>query len=404
MYRGQLNPISRLNIQTVMTTQGPSTFPRKESRRANRGGILAILLTMASLPVFAAEKPSLMALTGPYPLAQVLFDWTDTSRGEPGTPDALDHRTIPVQIWYPTSKKDPTDRAPYRPRVESFREAWGDESVDFYQSVATSWSRGGPAHGKKPFPVILFSHGWSARSSSHGTFLGNLASQGYVVVGINHPFLGKVAMANGGLTEPNDSQFENQAEANAFYARDVSFVLDRLETLEQADLAPAMDLDRVAACGHSSGFPAVSGAAVNDPRIRALVSFDSGVQRIVRDRGLDVPILLVRADQESYTALFFRDEETHPKGTIDDVDFFRVHRAALFDLNIDSTTHNSIYDEYLFAETGLEAKTSLRNHRLVADHVAAFLEQELGNGSSDTLEKRAGESTFVELRKIPAPR
>jgi hypothetical protein len=347
-----------------------------------------------------------MKPTGPYRVGQILLDWTDTSRPEPGTPEIADNRQIPAQIWYPAADDSGSEQAPYRPRVEAFRGLWADESVDLLHSVQTAWLQQPTVHSEGPFPVLLFSHGWSARSSSHGTFLGNLASHGYVVVGINHPFLGKVVLANGRLTEPDDNQFADQAEANGFYAEDVRFVLNQMVRMNRDHhlLRDAIDLTRVAASGHSSGFPAVSGAAVVDDRIRALISFDAGVPQIVRRQGLDVPILLVRAESNSYTDLFFRGQNVHPKGTIYDVDFFRVHRGDFFDLVIEGTTHNSIYDEYLFAETPEERSLSLRNHELMAAFTTVFLEQVWMGTSPSSLISEAERSSHCSVRVIPAMR
>ena len=382
--------------------------------RLSHGRVLPVLiivcLVFSSLSLAQNSQESsreLVEPTGPYAVGQVLLDWTDLARPEPGTADPNDHRQIPVQIWYPAAPGARGEPSPYRPRVEAFRSDWGDEAIDFYNAVETSWIKNAPVNPDGPFPVFFFSHGWSARSSSHGTFLSNLASHGYIVVGLNHPFLGKVALASGQVTEPNDSQFENQEQANYFYADDVIFAIDQLAALNGAAqngrFAGTLDLGRVAAGGHSSGFPAVSGAAVRDDRIEALISFDAGVPKIVRREGLEVPILLVRADTSTYTDLFFRGENVHPKGTIYDVDFFRVHRGDFYDLVIDGTTHNSVYDEYIFAENDAERELSIRNHEIIARYAVAFLDHYLNGASSALLDVEAEDPEHVTLRVIPSP-
>ncbi|MCH8981611.1 hypothetical protein IH922_06295, partial [candidate division KSB1 bacterium] len=277
-----------------------------------------------------------MQADGPFRVGHVMIDWTDNSRREPVTSDPSDLRQVPIQIWYPARDDVRGKHAAYRPRIEAFRTAWGDETVVFMNAVRTSWIEAADISEGGPFGVFIFSHGWGARSSSHGTLLSNLASHGYIVVGLNHPYMGKVALSSGEITEPDDSQFPTQESANLFYADDVIFVLDKLYELNTKDpkgrFTGAIDMDRIAAGGHSSGFPAVSGAAVRDNRIKGLISFDAGVPKIVRREGLDKPILLFRADTASYTDLFFRGKNINPKGTIYDVDFFRVHRADFYDL------------------------------------------------------------------------
>ena len=215
-------------------------------------------------------------------------------------------------------------------------------------------------------------------------------------------------MANGQVTEPNDDQFANQESANKFYAEDVMFVLDTISTLNRNDpdmkFTGTVDIGSIGAGGHSSGFPAVSGAAVVDHRIKALISFDAGVPKLVRREGLDVPILLFRGATDSYTDLFFRGENVHPKGTIYDVDFFRVHRADFYDVMVAGTTHSSVYDEYLFAETEAEYEQSAQNHVLFATYAIAFLDQALKGQNAPNLGETAEDDPYTTLRMIPAPK
>jgi hypothetical protein len=380
----------------------------------NRWKSAALFVLIALTPssdLVADDNPPgdpvvLLAPNGPFSVGQTLLEWTDDTRAEPGTENPDDHRHIPVQIWYPAPDGAAGKRAPYRPRAEAFRSYWGDETVDFFNSVQTSWIFDAPVNPNGPFPVFVFSHGWGARSSSHGTFLANVASHGYIVVGINHPFLGRVALASGEVTEPDDSQFDDQRSANEFYAADVAFVLDTVSQLNEHDpngrFTGTIDIARACAGGHSSGFPAVSGAAVTDKRIKALISFDSGVPQLVRREGLDVPILLFRGETGSYTDLFFRGENVHPKGTIYDVDFFRVHREDFFDVVVSGTTHSSVYDEYLFAENDEERERSVRAHITFASYTEAFLDHVLKGTDSSLLRIDASGEPNAKLRIIPA--
>jgi hypothetical protein len=378
-----------------------------------KSAALLILLALTPWSVLVADENSpddpatLLEPNGPFAVGQTLLEWTDDTRAEPGTENPDDHRRIPVQIWYPAPDGATGEPARYRPHIEAFRSNWGDETVDFFNSVQTAWILEAPVSPNGPFPVFVFSHGWGARSSSHGTFLANVASHGYIVVGINHPYLGRVALANGEVTEPSDSQFDDQSSANEFYAADVTFALDKISQLNHHDptgrFTGSIDIGRVCAGGHSSGFPAVSGAAVTDNRIQALISFDSGVPELVRREGLGVPILLFRGETDSYTDLFFRGENVHPKGTIYDVDFFRVHRADFFDIVVSGTTHSSVYDEYLFAENDEEREQSVRAHITFDSYTAAFLDHVLNGTDSSFLGIGHDGEPTAKMRIVPAP-
>jgi len=369
--------------------------------------LLFVIATISAIDAqeITTEKISIIGSNGHYGVGHVFLDLIDTNRNELATENPSDLREIPIQIWYPISKTTQGEKSKYRPRVEAFRLSWGDDSVDFINQVSTSIIENATISSDGPFDVFLFSHGWGARSSSHTTFLSNLAGQGYIVIGINHPYMGKVVLSNGEFTEPTDSHFLTQEDANQYYANDVIYVTNYLEQLNRNDpngrFTDAINLNHIIAGGHSSGFPAVSAAAVNENKIKGLISFDSGVPKVVRRKGLDVPLLLFRAEKNSYTDLFFRGINVHPKGTIYDVDFFRVHKADFYDLVIAETTHSSIYDEYIFSENEDERGLSLRNHSIILNWTREFLIKVFDKGNSLLLENKI-DSPYTKLRVIKA--
>jgi len=350
------------------------------------------------------ENFRLMELKGSYKVGHQMLDWTDKSRKEPATKDSSDFRIIPVQIWYPANLTAKGKTTAYRPRIEAFRSKWGDESVNFMNAVKTFSIEEADLNDNGPFDVFIFSHGWGSRSSSHSTMLSNLASYGYIVVGINHPYMGNVALPNGEITEPNDFQFLNQEAANLFYADDVVFVLDQLAVLNEKEtdrFFRGINMEGIIAGGHSSGSPAASGGAISDNRIKGVISFDAGVPKIVRRRGLDVPIFLFRADTLSYTDLFFKSKNMNSYGTFYPVDFFRKHRADFYDFVISGTTHNLVYDEYLFTDNKEEKELSMRNHQIIVKQIDAFFAKILHGKYSSLLE--SSETDNYKLRIIKAP-
>jgi pimeloyl-ACP methyl ester carboxylesterase len=374
--------------------------------------IASLLSLLAGIDVVSAqvsEKKSskLLSSSGQFPVGHILFDWVDSTRSEPATSEPTDFRQVIVEIWYPARANAEGKKAAYYARLKSYRSVLDEKAINILASVQTPWIEGAAVNNSAPFGVVVFSHGWSSRSASYGTFLSNLASHGYIVVGINHPYMGMIALPNGRLTEPNDLQFPTQEDADQFYAADVIFVLNQLTKLNEKDadgrFTGTIAMSKVVAGGHSSGFPAVSGAAVRDKRIQGLISFDAGVPTIVRREGLDVPLLLFRGETNSYTDLFFRGEKIHPKGTIYDVDFFRVHRADFYDLVISGTTHTSVLDEYLIAENERERSISLRNHKIIERFAAAFLGKVLEGRESPALDG-SEKVEHTKLRLIKARR
>jgi len=147
----------------------------------------------------------------------------------------------------------------------------------------------------------------------------------------------------------------------------------------------------------------MSGAATLDPRIKALISFDSGVGRATRELGLAQPLLLVRADSASYTDLFFRGPKVHPRGTIYDVDFFRRYSGSFYDLVVPGTTHGSVFDGYLWAEDAEDRSSQSRALDVFGTYAVAFLDATLKGEPTPLLHPtEPGEGRAVTLRVIPA--
>lgn len=357
---------------------------------------------LAQVVTDSDSRPQVIAPSGPYDVGHLLLDWVDSTRAELATENPTDRRALITEIWYP-AEPGTGQAAAYLTRLDAYGAVWDDETIDHLQTVEVPW-RDDAVVAEGRFPVLLFSHGWSSRVASYSTLLANVASHGYVVVGIDHPYLGRVAMADGTVTDPTEDHFGGQRETEDFYAADVMFVLDRLTDLDQVGmLEGALALDRIAASGHSSGFGSVmSGAAALDPRISALISFDSGVGRAVRELGLTQPLLLVRADSASYTDLFFRGPKVNPKGTIYDVNFFRRYEGTFYDLVVPGTTHGSVFDGYLWAEDQEELARLSRVLDVFGTYVVAFLDATLKAVPTPLLDPtEPGDGRGVILRVLP---
>ncbi len=163
--------------------------------------------------------------------------------------------------------------------------------------------------------------------------------------------------------------------------------------------------DVLFAAGHSSGHGAASAFAALYPGVKALISFDAGVSVHAHERGLTMPLLLIRAEDPSYTDIFVRGAKTHPKGTIYDSAVVRKLAAPMFDLHVLGTGHNAIMDQ-----PALQASARVQtdaDHELIAHYTIAFLRNVLSG--KPALEVRSQDRARVRLRiisltpKTPAP-
>ncbi|WP_298287705.1 hypothetical protein [Novosphingobium sp.] len=129
---------------------------------------------------------------------------------------------------------------------------------------------------KEPLPLVLWGNGGcrnNGLSASH--FLREIASHGYLVIANGapkeeRPVMATLPPANGprptGAPPPRATADETQ----------VSQMLGAIDWVAGSDLAPHVDTTRIAVMGHScGGLQALAAGA--DPRIDAVVAFNSGV-------------------------------------------------------------------------------------------------------------------------------
>lgn len=120
---------------------------------------------------------------------------------------------LETYVWYPAVK--PADAAPAQ-SVELLKDAPPDMSG-------------------APYPLILYSHGWTAGSFELADVKAHLASQGYVVAAPQH----------------HDTDPELYELVDRYL--DILTVLDGLTDINEGELAGMIDLDKVGLMGYSLG-------------------------------------------------------------------------------------------------------------------------------------------------------
>jgi hypothetical protein len=109
--------------------------------------IAMILLTFVSItPALMFPSYNSMTATGPYTAATLRYTYTDESRIE-AFANSGENRKVNVAFWYP-------------------------QNVD----------------GDETYPLIVFSHGGLGLETSNETLFRELASHGYVICSIGHPY------------------------------------------------------------------------------------------------------------------------------------------------------------------------------------------------------------------------
>jgi predicted dienelactone hydrolase len=316
--------------------------------------VAALAVVVAARPVAmqVARPPAieLPAPTGASEVGTTTWRLLDKSRKEPFSSTG-EFRQVEVLAWYPAAPVHGA-MAPYlregRLEARSFGALFNAETAfDGLDEVRTHATLDAvPATGPQKFPVLIFSHGYTGAPSSYTALLEDLASHGYAVLSIVHPYEAAAAIltdgrvvsmlgADGKFRLPIQQVFAEwtleddtmgavtraQSDAEQLkllrgYLRplkntdavlkrwvdDTRFVLDRLSILPRetaaGQLAARLDLSRIGAFGHSMGGVTSAQFCLEDRRCRAALNLD-GIPQYgpMIDGSMSRPLLMVYSER-----------------------------------------------------------------------------------------------------------
>lgn len=212
---------------------------------------LSIFITLG--PVLLFPQYRLPQVTGPYAVATATYSYVDKNRIEEFT-DQDDNRFVNVEFWYP-------------------------EQAD------------------GTYPLLMFSHGAFGIKASNSSTFTELASHGYVVVSIDHPYHSFYTFSEDGkivTVNPEYMQEVNNANKAGIYSLgeyfeltqkwmtlrtdDMNFVMDTI--LEQAgqgegSVYERIDTQKIGVFGHSMGGAASVALSRERDDIDAVVNIDA---------------------------------------------------------------------------------------------------------------------------------
>ncbi|MBG0564771.1 alpha/beta hydrolase family protein [Actinoplanes aureus] len=279
--------------------------------------------------------------TGPFAVGRTVREWTDRSRTDPYAPDPAEPRSLVIWIWYPAQ---PSSGPPagYLPG------AWqaAAEMLGILAAGLTAHSVDGAplAAGQAGYPVVLLSPSGFPPLLLSG-IAEELASQGFVVAGINHTYETAVTVFPDGRTVPvnpaaiagalgpqtgtHPAVFQQRADVCRFKAADLAFVADRLAELDADDMfAGRLDLSRLTAVGHSFGGAAALHWCREDPRCIAAVNLDGAVWTEVGREGVPRPVLQVLAQHAEFE---LEPDDAVAAGMAPDAEWYAAEKAITLD-------------------------------------------------------------------------
>jgi pimeloyl-ACP methyl ester carboxylesterase len=304
-------------------------------------GLFTASLT-ACEPLDTPEIIELPAPTGSYPVGTTVWHVTDKARPETFAGAGV-QRQVEVLAWYPAAASGSREPAPY------LREGLA-EILPRLRAGLTALTKvrthavldAPPAASPKKLPVLVFSHGFGGFPSSYTALFEDLASHGYAVLSIVHPYeVTAATLADGQVISMFDAdgkprqafldviaewstedatmaavtreaKEEDQLRLLRAYlaglhatqtavdrwVADTKLVLDQLGSLPKTTaagrLGAKLDLGRLGAFGHSMGGVVAGAFCLDDQRCRAGLNLDGIPQYgTMIDRRMPQPFLMV---------------------------------------------------------------------------------------------------------------
>lgn len=260
------------------------------------------------------QSPRLVGLpapNGPYPVGRLTCHWQVPSDDKLPPSHHGGRRELMVWIWYPAALQPGAQAAEYLPAGwEAVGQFWGFQAAGVR---AHAYPAAPVALDRDRYPVLVFSPaGFPPFSLT--AIIEEIASYGYVVVGINHTAESVITVFPDGRVVPMDAArmqpvfgpFSGAPEATLRAraaiaddkAADLHFVVDRLAAVDASlgPLAGHLDLARLGAFGHSLGGNAALEYCRLDARCKAAANLDGGLWNAVGRIGLSRPVLLILAE------------------------------------------------------------------------------------------------------------
>jgi predicted dienelactone hydrolase len=296
-----MGPAYLVTIYVFLTWSWPRIgFVRRRWLALCGIGLLAGAAAMGTaLPVFELPKP-----TGAYPIGTVTVHLIDPAREETHGDRAGAHRELMVQIWYPAARSGPGQE--YRKRAE----------VDFKKEhlalVRTHAATAVPmAAAQSRYPVVIFSPAWVGRRDQNTVQAEELASHGFVVIGIDHPYGTDWTVFPDGRAVPSalgnaldyssdealETSIRKAEEELRIRAADVRLVVKELERQDLSGpeglFTDRLDTSRMGIFGHSFGGAVAAEICRTDSQFRAGIDMDGILFGEATRTGIGKPFLVM---------------------------------------------------------------------------------------------------------------
>lgn len=263
-----------------------------------------------------------LAPEGPFGVGTVSRELEDNARPQHLAGDVPGRRLL-LQLWYPAAPSaDAQPVAVWQALREQGHAPWFVRRMLGLLRYRSTAVEDAPLAGIAPRGVVLYNHGLVSFAAENGSLMEELASQGFLVVAVEHreqraewlalersqppaqrrrarelqeQITRADAAARGALARRYYEACTNTNAVARERAADACWVLDRLASLLEAipgrDPAAAL-ASPVVAAGFSLGGAVACTLAARDARIAGVVNLDGGLHGVLDASALRVPVLM----------------------------------------------------------------------------------------------------------------
>lgn len=323
--------------------------------------IAAVVALLGILWLDHFRETTLPKPTGPFAVGRANYVWTDSARLDSLAPPPVTERKLLAWVWYPAAISSKQAFDDYLPA--SWRTALAHETGfvltqflnrDPSRIQTHSVRDAGVSPRQRLYPVVLMRGGHSALTADYTSVAEDLASHGYVVVGIDAPYRTFVVVLPDGSVIARSP--ENNAELGSdaqrvqvatklvhAWSANMSFAVDQMERLNAADVSGKfrgkLDLQRVGAFGHSLGGAEALQFCHDDPRCKAGIDVDGAPFGSVVAEGVTQPFMFLMSDHSDEAAAETGPIEADLRSIFD-----RLPRDRRLQVTIRRATHFGFQD------------------------------------------------------------
>jgi len=283
---------------------------------------LTILFSFTSLLAgYLFPVPEPYPISGPYQIGTRVVHLVDPNRKEIYGTDPDAPRDFMAQVWYPAQPNPENQGTQWMPDIQFAGPAIAkildlpSFALDHLKYVeANAFLEAAPISPDEGFPVVIFSHGWEGFKEQNIFQVEELASQGYVVVAINHTYGAVLTVfPDGRQIATNQEALPDDVPDEVYdlasnllvnqWTGDIGLVINELESMDQETeldfLSGQLDLDKIGVFGHSTGAAAAIEFCLTDLRCQAALAMDLWAEPIdpeIQQLSLARPVMIMHSE------------------------------------------------------------------------------------------------------------